>query len=100
MKDSNPGAPDGNLPVTRDLTPVYVASLVIAVLMTVASLLGLLYPERLYPTEALQQSFLATDVVNLVIGLPILLGSMGLARRGKLLGLLLWPGALFYVLYH
>jgi hypothetical protein len=35
-----------------------------------------------------------------MIGLPILRGSMGLARRGKLLGLLLWPGALFYVLYH
>jgi len=40
-----------------------------------------------------------TDVVNLVIGLPILLGSMWLARRGKLIGLLCWPGALSYVLY-
>jgi hypothetical protein len=31
-----------------------------------------------------------------VIGLPILLGSMWLARQGKLIGLLFWPGALFY----
>ena len=31
--------------------------------------------------------------------LPILLGSMWLARRGSLAGLLLWPGALFYALY-
>jgi hypothetical protein len=39
-------------------------------------------------------------VVNLAIGLPILLGSMWMARRGKLTGLLLWPGALFYVPYN
>jgi len=31
--------------------------------------------------------------------MPILLGSMWLARRGSVIGLLLWPGALFYVLY-
>ena len=44
-------------------------------------------------------SFVPNDVVNLAIGLPILLGSIWLARRGKLIGLLCWPGALFYVLY-
>lgn len=43
--------------------------------------------------------FLAHDGFNLVVGLPILLGSLWLARRGSLIGLLLWPGALFYVLY-
>jgi hypothetical protein len=30
---------------------------------------------------------------------PLLLGAMWAARRGRLLGLLLWPGALFYTLY-
>jgi hypothetical protein len=90
----------GSLPVTRDLTLAYLCSLVIALLMTVASLAGLLYPHRLYPTPELQEALLTTDVVNLVVGLPVLLGSMALARRGQLLGLLCWPGALFYVLYH
>ena len=33
-------------------------------------------------------------------GLPILLGSMWLARRGKLIGLILWPGALLCVPYN
>jgi hypothetical protein len=42
----------------------------------------------------------SNDVVNLFIGLPILLGSMWLAWRGKLIGLLFWPGALFFVLYN
>lgn len=39
-------------------------------------------------------------MVNLFIGLPILLGSMWSARRGSLMGLLFWPGALFYVTYN
>ena len=43
--------------------------------------------------------FLAQDVFNLVVALPILLGSMWLARRASLIGLLLWPGTLFYLLY-
>lgn len=89
-----------NLPVTGNLTLWHVVSLIIALLMTIASLAGLLYPDQLYPTAALRQSFMATDVVNLLIGLPMLLGSMWFTRRGKLLGVLCWPGALLYVLYH
>jgi hypothetical protein len=88
-----------HLPITRDLTLAYVASLVIALLMTVASVAGLLYRTVIYPTDELLLSFLPNDALNLVVGLPILLGSMWLARRGKLIGLLCWPGALFYVLY-
>jgi hypothetical protein len=68
--------------------------------MTIASVAGLLFPNQLYPTEELHRSSVPNDLVNLLIGLPILLGSMWLARRGKLLGLLFWPGALFYVLYN
>jgi len=43
--------------------------------------------------------FLAQDVFNLAAGLPILVGALWLARRGSLFGLLLWPGALFYLVY-
>lgn len=89
-----------NLPVTCDLSSVYTVSLVTALLVTGASVAGLLAPAVLYPTEALRQSFLANDVVNLLIGLPLLLGAPALTRRGKLLGLLLWPGALFYATYN
>jgi hypothetical protein len=42
----------------------------------------------------------SNDVVNLLIGLPILLGAMWLTRRGRLIGLLFWPGALFYATYN
>jgi len=67
--------------------------------MTAASGLGLLNPEAIHPTEALRQSFFANDVVNLVIGLPALLVALWLAWRGKVVGLLFWPGALMFVLY-
>ena len=68
--------------------------------MTAVSIGGLLFPSAIYPTDELTTTFVPNDVVNLVIGLPILLGSMRLTRRGKLLGLLLWPGALIYFVYN
>lgn len=82
------------------LTLLYTLSLIIAILMAVASVAGLLYPTVIYPTDELRQSLMPNDVVNLCIGLPILIGSMWLARRGRLIGLLFWPGALFFVLYN
>jgi hypothetical protein len=86
---------------TRDLTLAYVVSLVVAVVMTVASVAALVDWDRIYPgvESSLLPLFVGQDALNLVVGLPILLGSMWLARRGSLIGLLLWPGALFYVLY-
>jgi len=89
-----------NLPISRNLTLAYALSFIVAILMAAASAAGLLYRTVVYPTDDLLQSFVSNDVVNLFIGLPILLGSMWLAWRGKLIGLLFWPGALFFVLYN
>ncbi|MBN1581387.1 MAG: hypothetical protein JXA89_11860 [Anaerolineae bacterium] len=99
MSSSNVASPSANWPVTRDLKLAYIVSLIIALLMTVVSVAGLLFPSRIYPTDELLESFVANDVVNLLVGLPVLLGSMWFARRGKLIGLLFWPGALMVVLY-
>jgi hypothetical protein len=101
------------LPITRDLRLAYLVSLVIAVLIAVVSAAGLLFgsaglygpdPNRAVGvTEAeaglLVPGFLALDTYNLVVGLPILLASLWLAYRGSLIGLMLWPGALFYLVY-
>ena len=102
------------LPVKRDLTLAYRLSLVVAVLVTVASAAGLVlgYGAGLYGTDPklalgvreaeaglLLPGLLGQDIINLVAGAPLLLGSMWLARRGSLLGLLFWPGVLFYTLY-
>ena len=93
-------AQDTHLPVRRSLDLIYVLSAIIALLMAAASFAGLLVRATVYPTDELVQAFVPNDVATLLVGLPILLGSMWLARRGRLMGLLLWPGALFYVLYN
>lgn len=88
------------LPIRRNLTLIYILSLIIALLMATASITGLLYGSVIYPTDELFRSFMPNDGVNLFIGIPILLGSMWLTRQGQLIGLLFWPGALFFVLYN
>ncbi len=88
------------LPLQHSLSLTYAVSLLIAILMAAASIAGIVYRTTIYPTEELLRAFLPNDVVTLFIGLPILLGSMWLARRGRLVGLLCWPGALFFVLYN
>jgi hypothetical protein len=97
---NTPQSPHNPLPVKGKLTLLYILSCLIALLMAIVSIAGLVYRATLYPTPELIQSFVPNDVVNLFIGLPILLGSMGLAWRGKLVGLLCWAGALFFVLYN
>lgn len=87
------------LPITRDLSLAYAVSVVVALLVAVAAIAGLLFRSAIYPTDELILAYLPVDAFHLVVGLPILLGSMGLARRGKLVGLLCWPGVLLYVLY-
>jgi hypothetical protein len=89
-----------HLPIKRNLAFAYILSLIIVLLMTASSIAGLIYQTTIYPSDELRQTFLPNDVVNLAIGVPILLISMWLTRRGKLIGLLFWPGALFYVFYN
>ena len=74
-------------------------SLLIALLVTTVSVIGIIYQKSIYPTENLLYSFVPNDIVNLVAGLPLLLVSLWLAWRGKLICLLCWPGAIFYMLY-
>jgi len=91
---------NNNLHIKGSISLVYASSILIAILMTIASIAGLQPRTTIYPTEDLIQSFVPNDVVNLFIGLPILLGSMWLTRRGKLIGPLFWMGALFFVFYN
>lgn len=86
--------------IIGNLSRFYLLSFVVALSMAIVSLAGLFFRFAIYPTEELRQSFLSNDIVNIFIGLPTLLGSLWLARRGKLIGLLLLPGALFYITYN
>jgi hypothetical protein len=90
------------LPLTRDLSLVFRISNATAALLVGSSIAGLLYGPRgwWYDTDpATLPAFLAQDVMTLVVGVPLLLGSAFAVRRGSLRGVLCWMGALFYVAY-
>jgi len=88
------------LPVKRELSQPYTLAFISAILMTLISLAGIVFQSSLYQPDQLRQSFVANDILNLLIGLPFLLGSVWSARRGKWIGLLLLPGALLYIVYN
>jgi len=100
MNNSTHNPSSKYLPIRSGQNLPYVLTILLTVLMTAASVCGLLLPSSIYTTDELIQSYLTNDVVNLVIGLPALLSSIWLSRRKNLAGLLLWPGALLYVLYN
>lgn len=85
---------------TKSYRTTFAASLITSVLVAAASIAGLILPDWVYPNEALRRFALANDLANLVIGVPVLLGSMWLSKRDELAGLLLWPGALMYTFYN
>jgi hypothetical protein len=85
---------------THHYSTIFTLSIAVAGLMTALSLVGLLFPMATYPNEELRQSFVTNDLVNLLIGVPALLGALWLLRGAKLPGLLGLPGALFYVTYN
>ncbi len=88
------------LPLKREIDIGLKLTILLAVLLGGMSLVGLIYPKSVYPSEALIQTYLTNDLINLILGLPILLGSLWLVRRGAWIGLLYWPGAVLYVLYN
>lgn len=89
-----------SLPVKRSLLSEYWISMFLAVLIAVSSITSLIFSTAIYPTDELYQSFFPNDIINLLIGLPVFLVSIWLTRRGKLVGMLFWPGALFYMVYN
>jgi len=100
MKSSADSTQTELFPLTRDLGSAYTLSLIAVLLLAAVSLAGLITPSAIYRTPELRETYLTNDLINLVLGLPILFGSMWLGRRGKLVGLLCWPGALLYILYN
>jgi len=89
-----------NLPVRGSLALIHACSWFVAALLAALSVAGLRYRSAVYPTDELLRAFVPNDAASLIVGLPVLLGCMELARRGRLVGLLGWAGALFFVPYN
>ena len=92
--------PKKSHPITSSLKTGEMLSIIIAVLLTVTSLASLLFPSALYSSEETRQAMLSNDVINLLIGVPVIVACLLLNRREQLIGLLFWPGALLYVTYN
>jgi hypothetical protein len=89
------------LPLSSDLTGVYRLTGVLAGLLVVSSVLGIAFgPSSLYTAYAAALAGLVgQDIMTIVVGLPLLVGSAWLARRGSVFALLAWAGAFFYFAY-
>ncbi len=78
----------------------YILSVTLAALMVVQSMLGRIFPEQYRDVEWIRLTWFGNDWVTLVIGAPLLVASLLLARRGSIRGLLLWLGMLGYGAYN
>jgi len=74
------------LPLKRSLKGVYVLSFIIALLMTAVSISGLLASNTFYPVEDLRKGFVTTDIINLLLALPMLICGYAFTHRGSLMG--------------
>jgi hypothetical protein len=90
----------GELPIKGKLTALCASTVVILVLMTAASLAGVLYSHSVYPADDLRKMLMPNDVVNLCIELPFMLFSLLLIWQNKLTGSLALVGALLSILYN
>jgi len=88
------------LSVKNNLRMGYLFTSLIIIFTAIAAVAGIFFSDEIYLSAEAGHSFIANDVVTLFIGLPILLISMWLTHRDKLIGLLFWPGAIFYGLYN
>ena len=62
--------------------------------------MGIFFNSVVFPTEELRQYFMVTDVINLILIIPLLILAMYLTLNRKLIGLLFWPGVIMMVTYH
>ena len=86
--------------ITRGLGLPFLASVAVAAGTAIVSVIGIVQGSELYGTDPpLILVSPGGDLANLIITLPALIAVMWFARRGSFVGLLMWPGAMFYTLY-
>jgi hypothetical protein len=79
---------------------IYINSITIAILAIIATLSGLLAKGTyINDTVSTVAQMMGQDLVTLVIGVPILMGSLYLISQNSLKGRLIWMGTVFYFLY-
>lgn len=86
-----------NFPIKLHNKNITRSTLIIGLLMAALSSVWLFFPDLVITKQEANQ---VNDLVNLVIGLPVLLISLWMINRSYYLGWLLLPGGLIYVIYN
>ena len=74
------------LPIRYNISILLIFSIIIAVLVAIVSAIGIKWQQDIYQTKSLIYTFVPNDIINLFIGLPFMLISLLLTRRGKIVG--------------
>lgn len=77
-----------------------VLSIIIAVLMAVATLGGLLIKDLYRDNLTVTSAWYGNDIITLFIAIPLLVLSLVFLKRGSPHAILVWLGMLFYTLYN
>ncbi len=79
---------------------IYINSIFIALLAIIVTLSGLMGKGTyINDTVSVVAQMMGQDLITLIIGVPILLGSLYLISQNSLRGRLIWMGTIFYFLY-
>jgi hypothetical protein len=91
----------GKLPVKNKLSIYYFLSLLIIIVIIILSIIGLSNIKNgIYGNDPnLISIFRGQDLIHLVLVIPIFIIILILTLRKSLIGLILWPGILFYIVY-
>ena len=79
---------------------VYRLSVVIAILMVLASGMGLLFHDLYRDNALVASSWYGNDLVTLIVAAPLFVGAMIWARQGSQRAFLVWMGMLAYTFYN
>ncbi len=84
----------------KQMKAPYILSIVLAGCMATQSALGLVFPEQYRDVAWIRATWFGNDWVTLVLGVPLVVAALRLARRGSVRGQLLWLGMLGYGAYN
>jgi hypothetical protein len=74
-------------------------TIAVCALVTITAVFSLINPQMVYSTTELNHAYYPSDIGIVLFGLPVMILTLLLVWKGKFIGLLLWPGALFFLIY-
>ena len=87
------------LPLKRQAGEYFRITVALTVLVLLTVVFSIINPDAVYPTVALNQAYYPSDLSLLFFGIPFLLITIWKLHSGKFVSIILWPSALFFILY-